>query len=254
MQQALHLPENNHPFWLSYLSTLDSIAHLVPQKLQSSFPSLRYARRSLQVDIPVRMDNGTIEHFTGWRIQHSLSRGPGKGGVRYHPSVCQQEVMALAALMTVKCATVNLPFGGAKGGICVEPAKLSLSELERLTRRYTSEIANLIGPEKDIPAPDVGTSAREMAWMLDTYSAGKGYTVPGVVTGKPIELGGSLGRKDATGQGVWVSAREALKRNPELAPNKTFALQGFGNVGFAAAKAFIKNGFSLVALQDHTGT
>ncbi len=245
---------NTHPFWLSYLNLLDSITPLIPNDLQSSIESLRHCRRALSVDLPVRMDDGTVKHFPGYRVQHSLSRGPGKGGIRYHQSVCLEEVMALSALMTIKCATVNLPFGGAKGGISVDPNTLSLGEKERLTRRYTSEIISLIGPEKDIPAPDVGTSAREMAWILDTYSTNCGYTVPGVVTGKPIELGGSLGRKEATGLGVYIVAREALKKQPELSKNKTVAIQGYGNVGSSAAKFFYSNGFKIVAIQDHTGT
>jgi glutamate dehydrogenase (NAD(P)+) len=246
--------QNNHPFWQSYLKLIDSVTPLVPNEFQKSIDSLKYCRRALSVDIPVRMDNGTVKHFAGYRVQHSLSRGPGKGGIRYHPDVCLEEVMALSALMTVKCATVSLPFGGAKGGISVNPRELSVGELERLTRRYTSEIAGIIGPEKDIPAPDVGTGPREMAWILDTYSTNHGYTVPGVVTGKPVELGGSLGRKEATGLGVYFVAREALKRKPELAPEKTVAIQGYGNVGANAAHAFVKNGFKIVAIQDYNGT
>lgn len=243
-----------HPFWDSYVSQIEAVTPLVPPSLQPKIDSLKSCRRILEVDVPVRMDNGTIEHFTGFRVQHNLSRGPGKGGIRYHPSVCKEEVMALAALMTLKCATVNLPFGGAKGGVCVDPTKLSKGELERLTRRYTSELGSFIGPETDIPAPDVGTSAREMAWIMDTYSIAMQKTTPGVVTGKPVELGGSLGRKEATGQGVWFAAKEALAKNPELAPRKTVAFQGFGNVGAAGALAFEKNGFKVLAIQDHTGT
>lgn len=246
--------QNNHPFWQSYLKLLDSVEYLIPENLRHSLDSLRYCRRALSVDIPVRMDNGIVKHFAGYRVQHSLTRGPGKGGIRYHQDVCLEEVMALSALMTIKCATVSLPFGGAKGGIAVNPNELSVSELERLTRRYTSEIGNMIGPERDIPAPDVGTGQREMAWIVDTYSTAKGYTVPGVVTGKPIELGGSLGRREATGLGVYVVSREVLKKMPELSPNKTVAIQGYGNVGSVAAENFVKNGFKIVAIQDHTGT
>lgn len=245
---------NNHPFWDSYINLLDSIRHLIPKNLEKSLDSLKNCRRSLIVDIPVKMDSGEIQHFKGYRVQHSLSRGPGKGGIRYHPSVCLEEVMALSALMTIKCATVNLPFGGAKGGISVNPSLLSVGELERLTRRYTSEISGIIGPEKDIPAPDVGTSSREMAWIVDTYSTNNGYTIPGVVTGKPIELGGSLGRKEATGLGVYFVTREALKKAPHLAPNKTVAIQGYGNVGASAAHSFHRDGFNIVSIQDHTGT
>lgn len=243
-----------HPFWKSYLNLLDSVEPLLSDENQKLLESLKTCRRSLIVDIPVRMDNGEVQHFTGYRVQHSLSRGPGKGGIRYHQSVCLEEVMALSALMTIKCATVNLPFGGAKGGVSVDPNSLSLKEKERLTRRYTSEIMSLIGPEKDIPAPDVGTSQREMAWILDTFSTSHGHTIPGVVTGKPIELGGSLGRKDATGLGVYFVTREALKRRLNLALNKTVAIQGYGNVGSSATKFFVQNGYKILAIQDHTGT
>lgn len=246
--------QNKHPFWQSYLSLLNSVEPFLPDELKKSIDSLKYCRRSLIVDIPVKMDDGRVNHFAGYRVQHSLSRGPGKGGIRFHPDVCLEEVMALSALMTVKCATVSLPFGGAKGGVAVDPKNLSLGELERLTRRYTSEISSIIGPEKDIPAPDVGTSQREMAWILDTYSTTHGYTVPGVVTGKPVELGGSLGRKEATGLGVFFVTREALKRMPQLSPNNTVAIQGYGNVGSSAAKAFKQHGFKVVAIQDYNGT
>ena len=225
--------QNDHPFWQAYLNLLASVEPLIPSQYRTGLNSMRYCRRALSVDVPVRMDDGRVEHFAGYRVQHSLTRGPGKGGVRYHPSVCLEEVMALAALMTVKCATVALPFGGAKGGICVNPQQLSVFELERMTRRYTSEIAGFIGPEKDIPAPDVGTGAREMAWMLDTYSTGVGHTVPGVVTGKPLELGGSLGRKEATGLGVWFVTREALRKNPALAPNKNMCITRLWKRGFS---------------------
>jgi glutamate dehydrogenase (NAD(P)+) len=250
MTKAAHNP---NAFWSAYLDLIDSIAPLLPAELQSRVDILKHCRRVLEVDIPVRMDDGRVEHFSGWRVQHNLSRGPGKGGVRLHPSVCKEEVMALSALMTIKCSAVGVPFGGAKGGICVDPSTLSLGERERMVRRYTSEIAAFIGPEKDIPAPDVGSGAQEMAWMLDTYSTGVGYTCPGVVTGKPLALGGSLGRQEATGEGVWVVAREALRRNPSMEGKKRVAIQGYGNVGKAAAHAFVRNGFIVVALQDHTG-
>lgn len=243
-----------HPFWKSYLNLLDLVEPMLSEENRKLLESLKSCRRSLIVDIPVLMDNGEVKHFTGYRVQHSLSRGPGKGGIRYHQSVCLEEVMALSALMTIKCATVNLPFGGAKGGITVDPSKLSLKEKEKLTRRYTSEIMNFIGPEKDIPAPDVGTSQREMAWILDTFSTSHGYTIPGVVTGKPIELGGSLGRKDATGLGVYFVTREAIKRNKDFSPNKTVAIQGYGNVGSSATKFFVQNGYKIVAIQDYNGT
>jgi glutamate dehydrogenase (NAD(P)+) len=206
------------------------------------------------VDVPIEMDDGRIAHFEGYRVQHSLTRGPGKGGVRYHPDVTLEEVMALAAWMSIKNAAVNLPFGGAKGGIRVAPRELSLKELEKLTRRYTSEIGLLIGPQQDIPAPDVNTNAQVMAWMMDTYSMNVGATTTGVVTGKPLQLGGSLGRVKATGRGVFVCGRDAARRIALPLEGARVAVQGFGNVGSAAAELFQQAGGRIVAVQDHTGT
>ena len=179
--------------WDTYLAQVDEVTpHL--GKLARWVETLKHPKRALIVDIPIEMDNGDVRHFEGYRVQHNLSRGPGKGGVRYHPDVTLEEVLALSAWMTIKNAAVNIPYGGAKGGVRVDPRQLSLNELEKITRRYTSEIGIVIGPTKDIPAPDVNTNAQVMAWMMDTYSANQGGTVTGVVTGKPIELGGSLGR------------------------------------------------------------
>jgi glutamate dehydrogenase (NAD(P)+) len=206
------------------------------------------------VDIPIEMDDGRVAHFEGFRVQHNLSRGPGKGGVRYHPDVTLEEVMALSAWMTVKNAAVNLPYGGAKGGVRVDPSKLSLKELEKLTRRYTSEIGIIIGPQQDIPAPDVNTNGQIMAWMMDTYSMNTGATATGVVTGKPIHLGGSLGRVKATGRGVFVTGREAARRLGLDLRGARIAVQGFGNVGSVAAELFAEAGAKIVAVQDHTGT
>ena len=189
--------------WGTYLSQVESVLPYLGH-LARWVETLRRPKRALIVDIPIELDNGTVAHFEGFRVQHNLSRGPGKGGVRYHPDVNLEEVMALSAWMTVKNAAVNLPFGGAKGGIRVDPKTLSLKELERVTRRYTSEIGLIIGPDKDIPAPDVNTNAQIMAWMMDTYSMNVGSSSTGVVTGKPIPLGGSLGRVKATGRGVFV--------------------------------------------------
>jgi glutamate dehydrogenase (NAD(P)+) len=200
------------------------------------------------------MDDGSVQHFEGFRVQHSLSRGPGKGGVRYHPDVTLEEVMALAAWMTIKNAAVNLPYGGAKGGVRVDPARVSRGELERITRRYTSEIGIIIGPQRDIPAPDVNTDAQIMAWMMDTYSANVGGTVSGVVTGKPVVLGGSLGRVKATGRGVFLIGRDvAGRRGLDLAGARV-AVQGFGNVGSVAAELFAQAGARIVAVQDASGT
>ena len=223
-------------------------------KLARWVETLRRPKRALIVDIPIELDNGTIAHFEGYRVQHSLTRGPGKGGVRYHPDVTLEEVMALSAWMTVKNAAVNLPYGGAKGGIRLDPKTLSMKELEKVTRRYTSEIGMIIGPTQDIPAPDVNTNGQIMAWMMDTYSMNVGATATGVVTGKPIALGGSLGRVAATGRGVFVVGREAMRRLNVNLEGARVAVQGFGNVGSVAAKMFAANGAIVVAVQDHTGT
>ena len=199
--------------------------------------TLKRPKRALIVDVPIEMDDGSVAHFEGYRVQHNLSRGPGKGGVRYHPDVTLEEVMALAAWMTVKNAAVNLPYGGAKGGIRVDPKQLSRKELERMTRRYTSEIGIIIGPQRDIPAPDVNTNAQIMAWMMDTYSMNTGATATGVVTGKPLHLGGSLGRVKATGRGVFVTGREAARRIGLTLDGARVAVQGFGNVGGVGGRA-----------------
>ncbi|MDE1897367.1 MAG: Glu/Leu/Phe/Val dehydrogenase [Rhodospirillales bacterium] len=216
--------------------------------------TLRRPKRVLIVDVPIQLDTGEIAHFEGYRVQHSLSRGPGKGGVRYHPDVTLEEVMALSAWMTVKNAAVNLPFGGAKGGIRLDPKTLSIHELERVTRRYTSEIGIIIGPQRDIPAPDVNTNAQIMAWMMDTYSANVGATSTGVVTGKPVSLGGSLGRVKATGRGVFVTGREAMRRLKIPMEGARIAIQGFGNVGANAAELFAQAGAKVIAVQDHGGS
>jgi len=208
--------------------------------------------RVIEVSIPVRMDNGEVKVFTGWRCQHNNARGPFKGGIRYAPYVTKEEVVALATWMTFKCSLVDIPFGGAKGGIRVDTSKLSESELERLTRRYIYEIINFIGPNIDIPAPDVNTDAKVMAWVMDTYSVFKGYYEPAVVTGKPLYIGGSKGRKEATGRGVSVVAETVLEYFGESIKNKTVAVQGFGNVGSHAALFLHRLGAKVVALSDHT--
>lgn len=214
---------------------------------------LKYPKRELTVNFPVSMDDGTVRMFTGYRVHHNLTRGPAKGGIRYHHDVNLSEVRALAFWMTVKCAIVGIPFGGAKGGVVCDPSTLSLSELEDLTRRYTSEISILLGPEKDIPAPDVGTNGQIMAWIMDTYSMQVGNTVPAVVTGKPISIGGSEGRIEATGRGVVTIAREALLAAGNQLPDSTVAIQGFGNVGSSAAKLFYQSGAKIVAVSDVKG-
>jgi len=216
--------------WGTYLSQIDRVLPYLGT-LARWADTLKRPKRTLIVDIPIELDNGTIAHFEGYRVQHSLTRGPGKGGVRYHPDVTLEEVMALSAWMSIKNAAVNLPFGGAKGGIRVDPKQLSLKELEKMTRRYTSEIGIIIGPQQDIPAPDVNTNAQIMAWMMDTYSMNTGATATGVVTGKPLHLGGSLGRVKATGRGVFVTGREAARRIGLDIGGARVAVQGFGNVG-----------------------
>ncbi|MDF1484701.1 Glu/Leu/Phe/Val dehydrogenase [Ramlibacter sp. H39-3-26] len=245
-------PTANSP-WGTYLSQVDRVMpYLGPLARWSE--TLKRPKRALIVDVPIEMDNGTIAHFEGFRVQHNMSRGPGKGGVRFHPDVTLEEVMALSAWMTVKCAAVNLPYGGAKGGIRVDPKKLTLTELEKITRRYTSEIGVIIGPQQDIPAPDVNTNAQIMAWMMDTYSMNTGTTATGVVTGKPIHLGGSLGRVKATGRGVFVTGREAAHRLGLELEGARVAVQGFGNVGAIAAELFAEAGAKVVAVQDFSGT
>jgi glutamate dehydrogenase (NAD(P)+) len=209
--------------------------------------------RVLIVNFPVKMDSGALQNFTGYRIQHSITRGPAKGGIRYHPSVDLEEVSALAAWMTWKSAVVNIPYGGAKGGVKCNPKEMSKGELERMTRRYTYEIAPIIGPEKDIPAPDVYTDAETMAWIMDTYSMLQGYCIPGVVTGKPIELGGSLGRKEATAQGCIYTIQEAAK-HLGLDPEKcSVVVQGFGNVGYNCAQIIDRLGAKVIAVSDSRG-
>jgi glutamate dehydrogenase (NAD(P)+) len=245
-------PTANSP-WGTYISQVDRVVPYLGH-LARWTETLKRPKRALIVDVPIEMDNGDVAHFEGYRVQHNLSRGPGKGGVRFHPDVTLEEVMALSAWMTVKCAAVNLPYGGAKGGIRVDPKALSLKELERMTRRYTSEIGIIIGPQRDIPAPDVNTNGQIMAWMMDTYSMNTGTTATGVVTGKPIHLGGSLGRVKATGRGVFVTGREAARRLQMKLDGARVAVQGYGNVGSSAAELFGQAGGKIVAAQDHTGT
>jgi len=214
---------------------------------------LREPRRELTVHFPVKMDDGSVQVFTGYRVQHNLGRGPAKGGIRYHQDVSLDEVKALAMWMTWKCAVVGIPYGGGKGGVVVDPKKLSLKELEGLTRRFATEISVLIGPERDIPAPDVNTNAQTMAWIMDTYSMHVGYTVPGVVTGKPISLGGSEGRNEATARGAVFCVIEAAKHlNIDLRTAKV-AIQGFGNAGSIAAQLMAAEGSTVVGVSDSTG-
>lgn len=236
----------------NFLSVLDKAAKAVGMK-EEEYVLIKYPERELKVSVPVKMDDGSVRVFEGYRVQHSTSRGPCKGGIRYHQSVNEDEVKALAAWMSFKCAVVNIPYGGAKGGIKVDPSTLSRGELERLTRRYTAMILPIIGPEKDIPAPDVGTNAQVMDWIMDTYSMMNGYTIPGVVTGKDLEVGGSLGRPEATGRGVMIITMEVLDKY-KLAPSDvSIAVQGMGNVGSVAARLLFEKGCKVVAVSDVSG-
>ncbi len=239
--------------WGTYLQQIDRVTPYLGS-LSRWIETLKRPKRALIVDVPIELDNGTVAHFEGYRVQHNTSRGPGKGGLRYHQDVTLSEVMALSAWMSIKNAAVNVPYGGAKGGIRVDPRRLSRGELERMTRRYTSEINFIIGPNTDIPAPDVNTNEQVMAWMMDTYSMNQGRTATGVVTGKPIALGGSLGRKEATARGVFVVACESARQIGLDIAGARIAIQGFGNVGGIAARLFSEAGAKIIAVQDHTGT
>ncbi|HZJ98302.1 MAG TPA: Glu/Leu/Phe/Val dehydrogenase [Oligella sp.] len=248
-----YLDQNDVGAWGIFLQQIDRIAPYMGS-LSPWIETLKRPKTIMVVDVPIELDDGTLAHFEGYRVQHNTIRGPGKGGVRFHQDVNLSEVMALAGWMSIKCAAVNLPFGGAKGGIRIDPRNYSQKELERVTRRYTSEIGGIIGPLKDIPAPDVNTGPQVMAWMMDTYSMNQGHTTTGVVTGKPIALGGSLGRVEATGRGVFVASCEAAKDLGLELKGARVAIQGFGNVGGTAARLFFESGSKIVALQDHTAT
>lgn len=236
----------------NFLSVLDRAAKAVGLK-EEDYILLRYPERELKVSVPVRMDDGSVRVFEGYRVQHSTSRGPAKGGIRFHPDVSIDEVKALAAWMSLKCAVVNIPYGGAKGGVCVDPSTLSAAERERLTRRYTAMILPIIGPEKDIPAPDVGTNAQVMDWIMDTYSMMNGYTIHGVVTGKDPDVGGSVGRTEATGRGVMIVTLEVLRQTGQDPKKVTVAVQGMGNVGCTAAVLLHEKGCRIVAVSDVSG-
>ncbi len=243
--------EDLNPFHIAQLQ-FDMAAELL-KLTNGARQILRAPRRILEVSIPVEMDNGQTRVFTGYRVQHNVARGPGKGGIRYHPNVSLDEVKALAAWMTWKTATVNVPFGGAKGGVICDPKRMSKGELERLTRRYAYEIAPLIGPELDIPAPDVYTDAQTMAWIMDTYAVTVGHAAPAVVTGKPISLGGSPGRNEATARGVVVTAEEACKFKKISLRGASVAIQGFGNAGSIACRLFTERKAKVVAISDSRG-
>lgn len=251
MTRAIPKEMDTHTFQLA-VAQFDRAAELM--RLDPNLRErLKLPQRSLIVSLPVRMDDGRVEVFTGYRVIHDSSRGPSKGGIRYHPDVNLGEVAALAMWMTWKCALAGLPYGGAKGGVRVDPKQLSRGELQRLTRRYASEILPFIGPDRDVPAPDVGTDAQVMAWIMDTYSTQVGFASPGVVTGKPLSIGGSLGREDATGRGVVYVTLEAME-HLRLDPTKaTVAIQGFGNVGSHTARILHEIGATIVAVSDVAG-
>lgn len=238
--------------WAMARQQLDEAARLIGLN-DSIHGYLRQPKRVLEVSVPARMDNGAFRMFTGYRVQHNMARGPGKGGIRFHPDVTLDEVKALAMWMTWKCALVNIPFGGAKGGVICDPKHMSMQELENLTRRFTSEISIIIGPEKDIPAPDVYTTPQIMAWIMDTFSMQHGYSIPGVVTGKPLSIGGSLGRDKATARGCLYVIDEAMAALHKPVDGARVAIQGFGNAGMYAAQLMAERGYRVVAASDSTG-
>ena len=244
-----HLRENPFEIAKAQLRSVGEVFGLDPNLIRV----LSQCKKAVEVSIPVQMDDGSIEAFIGYRITHNIARGPSKGGIRYHPAVTRDEVKALSMWMTWKCALMGLPFGGAKGGVICNPKTLSVKELERLTRRYTTEIINEIGPEKDIPAPDVGTDSQVMAWIFDTYSMNVGHSVLGVVTGKPLAVGGSVGRDGATARGVLNCIRTALQKEGRRFPDTRVAIQGFGTVGRNLAGLLAEEGARVVALSDSKG-
>jgi glutamate dehydrogenase (NAD(P)+) len=251
MSTLLLLEKETNP-WMAAAARFDEAAEKL--KLEDGMRKiLRSPAREITVNIPVQLDDGRFEVFTGYRVQHSIARGPGKGGIRFAPDVTLDEVRALASLMTWKCAVVNIPFGGAKGGVICQPNLLSDFELERITRRYTSEIIEFLGPERDVPAPDVNTNERTMAWIMDTYSMHVRHTTTAIVTGKPMALGGSLGRPEATGRGCMIVTREALKNLGLTSSTPRVVIQGFGNVGSMAAKLMSKIGFKIICIVEYDG-
>jgi glutamate dehydrogenase (NAD(P)+) len=252
MPQDLSAVQARDNVWEMAQRQLDEVAKLIGLN-ESIHGYLRVPKRILEVSVPVRMDDGSFRMFAGYRVQHNMSRGPGKGGIRFHPDVTLDEIKALAMWMTWKCALVNIPFGGAKGGVICDPKHMSMQELENLTRRFTLEISVIIGPEKDIPAPDVYTTPQIMAWIMDTFSMQAGYSIPGVVTGKPISIGGSLGRDKATARGCLYVVDEAMHEIGREIREARVAIQGFGNAGMYAAQLMSQRGYHIVAVSDSQG-
>src|SRR6201993_2065891 len=249
--KSIAMEQETNP-WESQAARFDLAAHKLNLD-EGLWKVLRYPTREIILHIPVQMDDGSLEVFTGFRVQHSIARGPSKGGIRYSPDVTLDEVRALASWMTWKCAVVNIPFGGAKGGVICDPHKMSMGEVERMTRRYTSELIEFIGPEKDVPAPDVNTNEQVMAWMMDTYSMHMRQTVTAVVTGKPINIGGSRGRREATGRGVMIVCDEAVKKLGMSTESTRVIVQGFGNVGSNAALLMHQAGYKVVGIGEWDG-
>ena len=248
-ETSTHLRENPFSLARAQLAHIGEAFGVDPNLIRV----MQGCKKTVEVSVPVSMDDGAVRVFEGFRVVHNVTRGPAKGGIRYHPNVTHDEIKALAMGMTWKCALMGLPFGGAKGGVVCDPKVLTAGELERLTRRYTTEIINEIGPEKDIPAPDIGTDAQVMAWIFDTYSMNVGHSVLGVVTGKPLALGGSVGRDGATARGVLYCIRTALQKEGRRFPDTRVAIQGFGNVGRNLARLLAEEGARVVALSDSNG-
>jgi glutamate dehydrogenase (NAD(P)+) len=249
--KTISLEQENNP-WEAQAARFDLAAHKLNLD-EGLWKVLRYPTREIILHIPVALDNGRLEVYTGFRVQHSIARGPAKGGIRYSPDVTLDEVRALASWMTWKCAVVNIPFGGAKGGVICDPHKMSMGELERMTRRYTAELIDFIGPEKDVPAPDVNTNEQTMAWIMDTYSMHMRQTVTAVVTGKPLNIGGSRGRREATGRGIMIVVDEAIKKLGLTRESSRVIIQGFGNVGSNAAKLMSEAGYKITGIVEVTG-
>ena len=249
--KTISLEQENNP-WEAQAARFDFAAHKLNLD-EGLMKVLRYPTREIILHIPVALDNGSLEVYTGFRVQHSIARGPAKGGIRYSPDVTLDEVRALASWMTWKCAVVNIPFGGAKGGVICDPHKMSMGELERMTRRYTAELIDFIGPEKDVPAPDVNTNEQTMAWIMDTYSMHMRQTVTAVVTGKPLNIGGSRGRREATGRGIMIVVDEAMKKLGLSPESSRVIIQGFGNVGSNAAKLMAEAGYKIIAIVEVDG-
>ncbi|MDR3216717.1 MAG: Glu/Leu/Phe/Val dehydrogenase [Clostridiaceae bacterium] len=246
------MPKEKYNPYNNFLKVMDNAAQIMGMQ-PDEYVTLRYPERELKVSVPVKMDDGSVKVFEGFRVQHSTLLGPGKGGIRFHEHVDIDDVKALAGMMSFKCAVVGIPYGGAKGGVAVDPKTLSRSELERVTRRYTTAIIPIIGPQKDVPAPDVGSNAQMMDWIMDTYSTNIGYPVHGVVTGKSIEVGGSLGRNEATGRGIMIITRQILSARQKPVKDAKIAVQGMGNVGSISALLLAEEGATIVAVSDVSG-